>query len=122
MIDDIRGMAFPFRIDPDSGAVAWAQGRDKIRQNVRLILGTRVGERPMLRDFGSRLPALVHDPNDDVLVELAQTQTRETLLQWEPRILVTGTSVQRNEGEVRLSVNYVHTDEPVTGQLILPST
>jgi phage baseplate assembly protein W len=122
MIDDIRGMAFPFRIDPDRGSIAWAQGRDKIRQNVRIILGTRVGERPMLRDFGSRLPGLVHDPNDDVLVEIAQTQIKDTLLQWEPRILTTGTAVRRSEGELRLLVNYVHTEEPVTGQLILPLT
>ena len=44
-----------------------AEGEDKIRQNVRLILGTRLGERPMLRDFGTRMPGLVHDPNDEVL-------------------------------------------------------
>jgi uncharacterized protein len=122
MIDDIQGMAFPFRIDPTTGGVSWAKGRDKIRQNVRIILGTRVGERPMLRDFGSRLPGLVHDPNDDVLAELAQTQTKQALLQWEPRILVTTTKVERIEGQFRLQLNYVHTEEPVSGQLLLPLT
>jgi len=120
MIDDVKGIAFPFRIDPETGGLAWAMGRDKIRQNVHIILSTRVGERPMLRDYGSRLPSLVHDPNDDVLAEIAQTQTREALLQWEPRILVTGTRIEQAEGELRLNLTYVHTQEPVTGQLILP--
>lgn len=122
MIDNVKGLAFPFRIDPVTGGVAIAAGRDKIRQNIRIILGTRIGERPMLRDFGSRLPGLVHDPNDDVLAELAQTQSKEALMQWEPRILVTGAKVEQNEGELRLQLSYVHTEEPVSGQLILPLT
>ena len=122
MIDDIKGIGFPFAIDPATGGVTWAMGRDKIRQNLRIILGTRLGERPMLRDFGSRLHGLVHDPNDDVLVELAETQTKQALLQWEPRILVTSTKVNQAEGEFRMQVNYVHTEEPVSGQLILPLT
>lgn len=122
MIDDVQGAAFPFRIDPATGGVAMARGRDKIRQNVRAILGTRVGERPMLRDFGTRIPSLVHDANDDVLADLLQQQARQALLQWEPRILVTGMQVEQNEGEARLRLSYVHTTEPVADQLLLPLT
>ena len=120
MIDDVAGAAYPFRIDPATGAVAWARGRDKILQNLRIILGTRLGERPMRRDFGTQIASLAHDPNDDVLAELAQVQAKQALLQWEPRILVTGTRVERVDSEFRLFVSYVHTEEPVTGQLILP--
>jgi phage baseplate assembly protein W len=122
MINDVKGVAFPFSIDPATGGVAWAVGRDKIRQNLRLILGTRLGERPMLRDYGSRLASLVHDPNDDVLADLAETQAKEALIQWEPRVLVTSTSVDQAEAELRLRVNYVYTNEPVSGQIIMPLT
>jgi phage baseplate assembly protein W len=122
MLDDIAGPAFPFRIDPATGGVAWSLGRDKIRQNLRIILGTRVGERPMLRDFGTQFASLVHDPNDGVLAEFAQIQGKQVLMQWEPRILVTDTQVEQTDGELRLTVSYVHTAEPVTGQLILPLT
>lgn len=120
MIDDIAGVAFPFAIDPATGGVAWALGSDKLRQNVRLILGTRYGERPMLREFGTRLHSLVHDPNDDVMVELLRTQAQNALLQFEPRILVTQTQVTQEEGEVRMLLNYTHTTEPVADQLVLP--
>lgn len=122
MIDDIAGPAYPFRIDPATGGVSWARGRDKIRQNLRLILGTRVGERPMLRDFGTQFAALVHDPNDGVLAELVQVQGRQVLMQWEPRVLITDTRVDQADAELRLTVSYVHTTEPVTGQLVLPLT
>ena len=77
MADDnasIKGIGFPFRIDPESGGVAWTSGREKLRQNVMVILGTRHGERPMLRDFGTRLHVLVHEPTDQILGELLKDQ------------------------------------------------
>jgi phage baseplate assembly protein W len=120
MIDDIAGPAFPFRIDPTTGGVAWAFGSDKLRQNIRLILGTRYGERPMLRDYGTRIHSLVHDSNDAVMAELLKTQAQQALLQFEPRVLVTQTQVVQSEGEVRMLLNYTHTTEPVADQLILP--
>lgn len=122
MDEQVRGVAFPFKIDPDTGGVAWASGRDKIRQNMRVILGTRIGERPMLRNFGTRIPSLVHDPNDDVLADIVQTQAQQALMQWEPRILVTGTRVEQSEGEFRLRLAYIFTNGSAAEQLTLPLT
>jgi len=120
MIDDIAGPAFPFRIDPATGGVAWAFGSDKLRQNIRLILGTRFGERPMLREYGTRIHSLVHDPNDAVMVELLKTQAQQAVLQFEPRVLVSEVKVVQSEGEVRMLLNYTHTSEPVADQFVLP--
>lgn len=120
MIDQVRGFAFPFRIDPRTGGVAASEGSEKIRENVRVILGTRHGERPMLREFGTRLHALAHDPNDDVLADLLQGQVREGLLRWEPRIVITAVQVEQGEDEVRLRLQYTHASEPVTGELSIP--
>jgi len=118
--NEIAGVAFPFRIDPTTGGVSWAFGGDKLRQNIRIILGTRYGERPMLRDFGTRIHSLVHDPNDAVMVELLRTQAQQALLQFEPRVLVTKTDVTQSGGEVRMVLNYTHTTAPIADQLILP--
>ena len=120
MLDDIEGAAFPFRIDPATGGVAMAKGAEKLRQNVRLILGTRIGERPMLRDFGTRVPALAHEPNDDVLADILQKQTQQALLQWEPRIIVTNMQLKQSEGEAQLSITYFYIDEQVSDQLNVP--
>jgi uncharacterized protein len=120
--DDVRGLAFPFRVDPETGRIQLAHGDEKIRQNVRLILGTRLDERPMLRQFGTRLPSLVHDPNDDVLADIAQKQSRDALLRWEPRIVVTDSQVERepDEGRLQIRLTYVHMNEQVAGQAIVP--
>jgi len=122
MIDDIRGIASPFHIDQATGRVAWAQGAEKLRQNVRITLTTRIGERPMLRDFGTNITALVHEPNDDIIGDLLQKQARQALLLWEPRVLVTGIQMQQDpeQGEARLQLNYIHTEEPIGGQMTLP--
>jgi hypothetical protein len=119
-IGDVAGPAYPFRIDPATGAVAWATGTDKLKQNIALILGTRYGERPMNRNFGTRIHSLVHDPNDDVLASLLQSQVQQSLIQFEPRILVTQTSIAQAGGQAQLVVNYTYTTEPVADQLILP--
>lgn len=120
MPENDAGFAFPFRFDPATGGVAWAGGADKIRQNIRVLLGTRLGERPMLRDYGSRIPALVHDPNDDVVADAVRTQAQHALLQWEPRVLITGAVVEQEEAELRLRLNYVHTNAPIGGQMVVP--
>ena len=121
--EGICGAAFPFRIGAD-GRIALAEGEAKLRQNVRLILGTRLGERPMLRDFGTRLPGLAHEPNDEVLRDIAQNQSREALMRWEPRILVTDAQVQQepDHGLLELRLRYVHTNEQVVGHAVLPLT
>ena len=43
-----RGWAFPFHFDSASGAVAYSEFEENIRQNIMIIIGTRVGERQML--------------------------------------------------------------------------
>jgi phage baseplate assembly protein W len=122
MSDEIRGFAFPFRIDPVSGGVAMLSGREKIKQNIRVVLSTRRGERPMLRQYGTQIPSLVHNPNDEVLADMVQTQARECLLQWEPRVLVMGSKVEQFEGELRLRLSYIHTNEPSQEDMIVPIT
>ncbi|MBZ4417429.1 GPW/gp25 family protein [Myxococcus sp. RHSTA-1-4] len=118
-LDDVGGMAFPFRIDPQTGGVSWATGADKLRQNIRVLIGTRHGERPMLRDFGTRVHSLVHEPNDGVLADLVRTQLQQALLTWEPRVLVLGADVTHAEGELRVRLRYAPTNEPSPDELVL---
>jgi len=120
MAEDIKGMAFPFRIDPATGGVATTNGRDKLRQNVAVILGTRHGERPMLREFGTRLHALVHEPAGETLVELLKDQAQKALLQWEPRVMVTVAQVVQSEGQVEMRLGYSHLTEPIADEIVVP--
>jgi phage baseplate assembly protein W len=120
MNDDVRGFQFPFRIDPETGGVAQASGIRKIRQNIRVLLGTRIGERPLNRAYGTHLHSLVQDPNDDALAELLVKKTQEAVLQYEPRVLVAGANVEQDESSVRMHLDYVRTTQPTAGQMVIP--
>lgn len=121
-MDDPKGIAFPFRIDPATGGAAWSSGADKIRDDLRILLGTRLGERPMLRDFGTRIHTLVHEPNDDVTSDLLVKQAHEALVRWERRVVVTRARIDRSGGELRLVLNYIHSDRPTAAEMIVPLT
>jgi phage baseplate assembly protein W len=116
--DSARGAQIPFAIDA-GGSVMWSTGTEKVRQNVRMILSTRLGERPMRRDFGTRIPSLAHEPNDDVLSSLIETQAREALMQWEPRLTVTRSRVQHGDGLLTMWLDYVQIDDQTTGQVVI---
>jgi len=119
MSDTVHGLKFPFRFEA-SGGLATAEASAKIRQNVMLILGTRQGERAMLRQFGTRIASLVHDPNDDLLADLIKNQARDALLTWEPRVLVTASDVTRRDGELTLTLTYLVVTESRAERMVIP--
>jgi phage baseplate assembly protein W len=119
-VSDIAGPGYPFAIDPATGSVAWASGRAKLTQNLRLIIGTRLGERPMLRNFGTPLHSLIHEPNDETLARLIVKQVRDALIQAEPRIVVTALQVAQRGGELVLEIHYIPSDRPQPETLYLP--
>lgn len=102
-----RGFAFPFRIDPNTGGVAWAAGDDKLRQNLMHLLQTAIGERPMLRDYGGGLNQLVHDPNNDALRALIQHQVTKAIVSWEPTIQVQALNIVQQDGDLLLELRYI---------------
>src|SRR4051794_17888486 len=110
------GMRIPFGIGP-TGGIEWTSGADKVRQNVGIILSVRLGERPLQRDFGTRIPSLAHEPNDEVLGALVESQAREALMRWEPRLLVTRARTEHDDGELRVWLDYVQLDRQASGRI-----
>jgi phage baseplate assembly protein W len=119
-VEQARGPAFPFRIDARTGGIAWETGPDKIRDDLRVLIGTRLGERPMQRDFGTRVHSLVHELNDDVTADILRRQAHEAVVQWERRVVVTKARVERREAEIRLILQYIYSDRPLSGEMVVP--
>lgn len=86
-----RGIAFPPRLGPD-GRLAWSEGADNIREGIRIVLATELRERVMRPAFGTRLGALLFQPNVPATHRLIEEQAREALERWEPRIRLEGVS------------------------------
>ena len=85
----------------------------------------------MLRDYGTRVASLVHDPNDEALAVLIRREVQEALLAWEPRVLVTALSVDRGssgassdgagdpDATLQLRLEYTLSNEAATDRLVV---
>jgi phage baseplate assembly protein W len=100
------GWTFPLKL---SDRVALASGEAKIEQAIRIILGTRVGERVMRPTFGSRLHELVFAPVTADTLGLAETYVAEALGFWEPRITLLDVHADldpEHEGSLTILIRY----------------
>lgn len=67
---------------------------EHIRQSVRDVLLTPVGTRVMRRSYGSLLSALIDQPQNEALRLQIMSACYMAILQWEPRIKLTGISYE----------------------------
>ena len=79
------GWAMAMHTEP-TGAVALALYEEDVREAIRIILATGLGERLMRPDFGAGLGQLVFEPINTTTMALAQHHVERALVLWEPRI------------------------------------
>ena len=87
-----RGISFPPRIGGD-GRLAWSEATDNIRESMRVILATQLGERLMLPQFGTDLRERLFEPNTVATRRLIEERIAAALQRWEPRVSVDSISV-----------------------------
>jgi Bacteriophage baseplate protein W len=98
-----RGFAFPLQTNP-RGGILESEREEKIRQSIRIIIGTQHGERLMRPTFGCNLGTLVFAPNNAGTANLARHYVEEGLRRWEPRIILDAVGVQNDLEENRLLI------------------
>lgn len=81
-----RGLAYPPRLLGKLWDVA--DGADKIKQSMYVIITTPLGTRFMRPDFGSMVPYLVFSTDGRQFDHEAKLYTKQALDKWEPRITV----------------------------------
>ena len=118
----LRGIAFPFHIDPRTGGVATTAGPDKLRENVKHLLLTRIGERLMLREYGGGVSQLLYENINSGLVAVARHQVGRAMLRFEPRVLPQDLSLIEHEGILYLRIEYIQADTPGLQTLAIPVT
>lgn len=111
-IAPVKGLAFPFRIDPRSGGVAIAEGPSKLRENLQHLLLTRVGERVMLREYGGGVSQLLQENINEGLIAVARLQIGGAMLRFEPRAVPQDVHVVDRAGELWLIVTYLQAGVP----------
>lgn len=128
-----NGLLRPFVRD-EKKDFANASGAALVKSAVGQILGTRctsptnIGELPWRPEFGSLLPTLRHANNDDRIRQIAQTFVVDALRRWEPRIRVTGFSINQRSSQplgpvdtLEIRVEYSIIDRNVPGNNVIIS-
>ena len=94
---------------------------DHIRQSVRDILLTPVGSRVMRRSYGSLLSALIDQPQNEALRLQIMSACYMAILQWEPRIKLTGISYESAfDGGMVVEITGSRTDTAQDFSLTVP--
>ena len=103
-----RGFAFPMRVD-HTGSIAMVGGPADIDRSIVMILATAKGERLMRPQFGCTIWDQLFDPiNANTLGRMAEA-VRESLSQWEPRVIVETVDVRPDvdhNGKVAIDITY----------------
>jgi uncharacterized protein len=110
MTDNFLGMgwAFPFQVDGD-GQIRMARYEDDIREAIRVILSTLKGERVMRPEFGCGIHNYVFSVINTATLALIESNVKEALTIWEPRIQLMGVTVSTEdseEGRLLISIDY----------------
>lgn len=79
------GWKFPVIVDIE-GKISMSEYETDIKEAIRIILGTRKGERIMHPDFGCGIHDFVFSPLNKTTISLVENSVREGLTLWEPRI------------------------------------
>ncbi len=99
-----NGMTFPQKINA-KGFIEFASDiRILIKHSIYQILGTYIGERVMVPEFGSRLPELLFEPIDEITIALARSYTIEAIEKWEPRVELNEVIVNINPDANRVEI------------------
>lgn len=117
-----KGPRSPFRPDPVSHRIEYAEGMDLIRQSVETVLDTEPGERVMLPEFGCGLRRYLMQPNTLSTRTSMREDITAALQQWEPRILLTNVTVTPGEDPslVWIEIAYVRRADRRPDNLVYP--
>jgi phage baseplate assembly protein W len=120
MSANVSGFAYPFSIDPRTGGVASASGDDKLRQNLKHLLLTRIGERVMLRQYGGGVTQLLQENINDGLLAVAKHQIARAVVTYEPRVMLQEITVIPGNGVLILRMTYLQAGTPGLQSVAIP--
>jgi len=104
-----KGWAFPLVFENQGRTVQMADAEEDIRQSLRILLATELGERVMRPAFGWKRNALLFEPLSTTFATYLKRELETAILFYEPRIDLNRVSFddsQRVEGRLEIRLDY----------------
>ena len=106
-----------------SGGISLSRRERGIEEDIRVILGTPVGERRMRPEFGCAIHDLTFASNDPTTHGLLRYHVQQALTRWEPRIVLVEVRVHADDdepGRVTIEIDYVTRSTNERRNLVYP--
>lgn len=121
-----KDLNITFKKHPNTDDLVVIKDDAAIKQAIKNLLLTNVGERPFQPTLGSRIPRLLFEPLDLVTSSLIENEIRRVLGLYEPRIEVLTIVVTPDEVsggyEVEFDVRILGRDDVIALELFLERT
>lgn len=116
-----QGLALPL-VPTQTGALPVADGPEKVRLGIAIILDTEPGERLMLPTFGCGLRRFLMQPNTTATRAAMQREIETALNAWEPRIKLESVAVTPGDDPslVLVQIAYRHLRDGRRDNLVYP--
>lgn len=88
-----------FAAHPETQDVLKKIDNNSIKQALKLLLFTNIGERLFQPDVGSKIYGLLFEPLDPITTEVLKRSIENTIETYEPRVLLEGVDVVPNYDE-----------------------
>lgn len=113
-----RELASPLQVDASGGFAYLTTTQDKASAHVRTILGTELGERLMLPDYGTRTLEHLFEGLTDETVNDLQSDVASALAAWADDITVISIDVAEAESTITVTVTYSIDQAPGSNQSV----
>lgn len=103
------GWSFPPRFSKVKKGVVLVSGEDDIRESLRILLTTSLGERFLQPKYGCNLDELLFEPLNTTVKTYIRGLVKQAILHFEPRIELEDVEIETIDepaGKIELVVNY----------------
>ena len=111
-----KDLSVSFKSNPSTGDFGIVKNENAIKQAVRNLLLTDLGERPFQPDIGSRIKGLLFEPWDVFSADEIKGEIKNCLSRLEPRIQVTRVSLQDDSD---INAIAVELDYTIVGETVV---
>lgn len=96
------GWHFPIEFNWHGKDTTSASNVECIVQNMRMLLSTRQGERPMYPEYGNQLYKMVYQLMDNTLIYRMKEHIHYIFMIHEPRVTLESVTIEERDGEERI--------------------
>jgi phage baseplate assembly protein W len=111
-----RDLSISFSQNPTTNDFGTVKNENSIKQSIRNLLLTSLGERPFQPEIGSKLAGLLFEPYDAFLEEDIKEEIYNTVQRLEPRVQLQDVRIYSAEDNNELNVEIDYT---IVGQSII---